>query len=312
MCIRDSHNMAQTITHLYPIIFDGLREVSRELHGFIPAVNMNASAERVAKGQAIEVPIVGKGSAKDISPSNISSTGQDHTVSNVEITISKSRAYTLHLTGEGERGLDNANREEWLRQVFAEGFRAISNEVETLIAELYYQASRAAGTVGTTPFTTADSLGDAPAVMRILDENGAPKMNRQIVLGHAAMEKARGQPSFVQVDKSGDGGEMLRYGQIAMLGGLNVFYTGQVQSHAKGDADQAINNSAGYEVGTTELTIDGGAATEDYNKGDIVTIGSGTDNYVVPKDLAGTVTTCLLYTSPSPRDRTRSRMPSSA
>ncbi len=27
---------------------------------------------------------------------------------------------------------------------------------------------------------------------------------------------------------------------------------------------------------------------------------------------AGTRTTCLLYTSPSPRDRTRSRMPSSA
>ena len=31
---------------------------------------------------------------------------------------------------------------------------------------------------------------------------------------------------------------------------------------------------------------------------------------IVPFD--GTVHTCLLYTSPSPRDRTRSRMPSSA
>ena len=30
------------------------------------------------------------------------------------------------------------------------------------------------------------------------------------------------------------------------------------------------------------------------------------------KDLNTYITTCLLYTSPSPRDRTRSRMPSSA
>ena len=30
------------------------------------------------------------------------------------------------------------------------------------------------------------------------------------------------------------------------------------------------------------------------------------------KELLGTAGTCLLYTSPSPRDRTRSRMPSSA
>ena len=32
----------------------------------------------------------------------------------------------------------------------------------------------------------------------------------------------------------------------------------------------------------------------------------------VPRDSGALVITCLLYTSPSPRDRTRSRMPSSA
>ena len=33
---------------------------------------------------------------------------------------------------------------------------------------------------------------------------------------------------------------------------------------------------------------------------------------VQPVDIAQAIGTCLLYTSPSPRDRTRSRMPSSA
>ena len=32
----------------------------------------------------------------------------------------------------------------------------------------------------------------------------------------------------------------------------------------------------------------------------------------IKKDCANLIKTCLLYTSPSPRDRTRSRMPSSA
>ena len=39
---------------------------------------------------------------------------------------------------------------------------------------------------------------------------------------------------------------------------------------------------------------------------------SGTTDYQPSILSAGTVSTCLLYTSPSPRDRTRSRMPSSA
>ena len=36
------------------------------------------------------------------------------------------------------------------------------------------------------------------------------------------------------------------------------------------------------------------------------------ENQPVPRDLTGYFCLCLLYTSPSPRDRTRSRMPSSA
>ena len=43
---------------------------------------------------------------------------------------------------------------------------------------------------------------------------------------------------------------------------------------------------------------------------------AGADPYVkkgvLPEDVILTNATCLLYTSPSPRDRTRSRMPSSA
>mgnify|MGYP003381644063 CR=1 FL=1 len=43
---------------------------------------------------------------------------------------------------------------------------------------------------------------------------------------------------------------------------------------------------------------------------DVLFRDNGEGNDLVAKD--GIYTSCLLYTSPSPRDRTRSRMPSSA
>ena len=68
------------------------------------------------------------------------------------------------------------------------------------------------------------------------------------------------------------------------------------------------------DVEEAELTIDGIA----YNYSKILTLKTGTHEVLVKasgyKDYKTEieVTACLLYTSPSPRDRTRSRMPSSA
>ena len=54
-----------------------------------------------------------------------------------------------------------------------------------------------------------------------------------------------------------------------------------------------------------ELLVDGTTSTEGQNKGKIT--GTNVDNYST-----GVVKVCLLYTSPSPRDLSTSRMPSSA
>ena len=48
------------------------------------------------------------------------------------------------------------------------------------------------------------------------------------------------------------------------------------------------------------------------SKGRLVISGIGKSAIVAQKIVATLNSTCLLYTSPSPRDRTRSRMPSSA
>ena len=63
---------------------------------------------------------------------------------------------------------------------------------------------------------------------------------------------------------------------------------------------------------TNTIQVFGSADTENWNE-----IVWGTDNWAADDDMEFEITkllanTCLLYTSPSPRDRTRSRMPSSA
>ena len=50
----------------------------------------------------------------------------------------------------------------------------------------------------------------------------------------------------------------------------------------------------------------------DFDGVDDVIITDGADTVVQPTTYAFWCKSCLLYTSPSPRDRTRSRMPSSA
>ena len=65
---------------------------------------------------------------------------------------------------------------------------------------------------------------------------------------------------------------------------------------------------------TTDYTVSG-AGTDSGGNVTFVTAPASGNTVKIERNLAFTQTTvytCLLYTSPSPRDRTRSRMPSSA
>ena len=92
---------------------------------------------------------------------------------------------------------------------------------------------------------------------------------------------------------------------------VDVGAGGQGVTNGSVTSDQGYNGYAqvrfkrivGYEGGTTGVTT-----------GDVFIDGSGTQDNGVNFFASGTGTTssCLLYTSPSPRDMRRSRMPSSA
>ena len=76
----------------------------------------------------------------------------------------------------------------------------------------------------------------------------------------------------------------------------------QFSLHTNGIGNPAWNNATGQ----------ASMATNQNSVGTVGCVSNGSFDGSLQSELTASFTICLLYTSPSPRDRTRSRMPSSA
>ena len=282
--------MANTLTAILPVIYDGMDIVSRELVGFINAVTRNSSSARAAKDQTITYPIVPAISGEDITPGATPADSGDQTMGSGSMTISKSRAFPIRWSGEEQQALrvgDNPQLQNVLRDQFAQAFRAAVNEVEADCANLYKKASRAYGTAGTAPFGTAADLSDAAQVRRILDDNGAPQSDLHLVLGSAAMANIRGKQSVLfKVNEAGTS-DLLRRGMIGELEGFMLHNSAQVKTHTVGTGASYQANGT-QALAATTLAVDTGSGT--IVAGDVLSIANGTpadtNKYVVKTALS--------------------------
>lgn len=285
--------MANTLTNLIPDIYAALNVVSREMVGFIPAARRDARVERAALNQSVRVPIAAAATTATNTPGVTAPDTGDEVVDNAEILISKSKHVPVRFNGEETRGLENAGTYGSIVQDrFVEGFRALANEIEADgFAAAYKASSRAFGTAGTAPMGTAGDLSDIAGVARILDENGAPTTDRQLVLGHAGIANLRGKQSVLfKVNEAGSD-DVLRNGMTDRLQGFAVRYSGQIAAHTKGTGTSYQLAEAGS-IGEADLDIDTGSGT--VLAGDIVTFaGAGAaQKYVVNTGVTapGTIT----------------------
>lgn len=281
--------MANTLTGLLPDMYEALDVISREMTGFIPAVSRNSNVERAAIGQNVLVPVTNSAESADNTPGVTAPNTGDAVVDNVQVAITKSKHVPVRWNGEETKGLMNAGTFSTIQaDRFYQAMRTLVNEIENdLWLEAYKHASRAYGTAGTTPFGTAADMSDFAGVLRILEENGAPKTDLQLVLGHAAIGNLRGKQSgLFKVNEAGSS-DMLRNGMTDRIMGMAIRHSDPISLVTKGSGAGYLTNGAAA-AGSTGIAIDTGTGT--ILAGDIITLNGDTNKYVVNSALAGGVT----------------------
>lgn len=284
--------MANTLTDLIPDITEALDTVSREMIGMIPAVRRDTAADRVAINQELLIPITPEASSANNTPAvNAPDTG-DQTIGNVAVTISKSKHVPVRWNGEETKGLQNAGTFSSIQaQRFYQGFRTLANEIEVDLWTAGYQgSSRGYGTAATAPFGTAGDFSDFAQTAKILDVNGCPAVDRQLVLGHDAIANLRGKQSVLfKVNEAGSS-DMLRNGMTDRIQNFAIRHSDAVGVHTKGAGTGYDFAAAGEAIGQTVLTLEGGTVNSTGIKaGDIIThAGDSANKYVVNVGLTDT------------------------
>ena len=271
--------MANTITALMPDIYEALDVVSRELTGMIPAVTMNASAERAGLNQNIRVDVEPAGNVANITPAMVVPNPTGQTSGSTDIIITKARAAEFGFNGDEQKILNTGIGYTSVRaQKIAQAIRSITNEVEVDLAGLQSTFSRAVGTAGTTPFGTANNYTDASKALQVLKDNGAPLSDNQLVINTNAGVNLLGLQSAVNAAGTDS---MLRQGVLLDINGMPIRESAQVVNQAAASlAGAATTNAAGYAVGANVLTLAAGG-TGTVGAGDVITFAGDPNKYVV-------------------------------
>lgn len=284
--------MANTLNGLVPALYEALDVISREMTGFIPAVSRDSSVARAAIGQDVLVPITSEAASADNTPGVTAPDSGDTIVDTVAVAITKSKHVPVRWNGEQTKGLQNAGTFSSIQaDRFYQAMRTLVNEVEKdLWVEAYRNASRAFGTAGTTPFGTAADLSDFAGVLGVLEQNGAPTNDLQLVLGHSAIGNMRGKQSgLFKVNEAGSS-DMLRNGMTDRIMNMAIRHSHQVGRHVKGTGAAYVTSGA-TAIGATNIALATGTGT--VLAGDIATFDADTGNkYVVGTGVAapGTIT----------------------
>ena len=267
-----------TISSIVPDIYEALDVVSRELTGLIPAVTMNASAERAGINQNIVVDVEPAGNVSNITPAMTVPDPTGQTSGSTVIQITKSRAAEFGFIGDDQKKLNTGPGYLSVRaNKIAQAIRAVANEVESDLAGLQSTFSRAYGTAGTTPFGTANDYTDASNVLKILKDNGSPQSDNQLVINTAAGANFIGKQSAVN---SAGTDSMLRQGVLLDLAGMPLRESAQIADFTAGTGSSATTDDSGYAVGATVLTL-ASAGTGTLLAGDVVTFAGDSNKYVI-------------------------------
>ncbi len=271
--------MSSTLTNLIPTLYAAADKVSREQTGMIPSVMIDASSERVAKDQTINVPVVGSATSYDITPGDNPGDNGDVTPGNVTMTISKSKQSPVRWEGEEIKAVEGTGIFSQVHvDRIAQAMRVLVNEVETDLATTGYQnTSNAYGTVSTIPF--ASNLAESAQMLKLLMDNGAPQSDLKMVFDTVVGASFR---TLGQVTKANEAGtlSLREQGVLLDVHGMQLRESAQIQDHTAGTAASATTDNAGYAIGATTITL-ASAGTGTILADDVITFAGDTTKYTV-------------------------------
>ena len=281
--------MSNTLTGLIPTIYTALDIVSREQVGFIPAVARNPKADAAAKGQTVSAPVAPPATTVDIVPGPTAPNDGDQAIDTVNVVITKSKMAPVKWNGEEQLAIGpSGTYNTILADQFTQAFRAIANEVDADLASLYFGSSRAIGTIGTTPFGIKEDLSDFAQARQVLEDNGSPTTNLQMVLGSSAIANVRGKQSVLFKTNEAGTDELLREGIIGRIEGFNLHNSAGIKKVSATTAKGYLVNGTKNE---SDVIIPVDTGTGEIAQGSIVTFAGDSHRYVV---LAATATTITL------------------
>jgi hypothetical protein len=274
--------MANTLNQLMPDLYEALDIVSREQIGFIPAVTLDARAERASLNQVIRVPIAPASAAENVTPGSLPPDTGDQVIGNNQFAIGKSMRVPFRWTGEEQKGVNTGPGYSNIRVLqIAQAMRTLTNLIEVDVGATAISASRAYGTAGTTPFAT--DLSDPANMLKILKDNGAPPGDLHLIIDTTAAAKVR---SLAQLTKANEAGTVTlrEQGVLLDIHGFKLRESAGVAIHTKGTGASYTTSGTALPVGTTTIPLITGTGT--VVAGDVVTFAGDTNKYVVTTGIA--------------------------
>jgi len=280
--------MANTLTNLIPTLYTALDKVSREQIGFATAVARDAKADGAAVGQTVTSHVTSAITLTDIEPGVTAPNDGDQNIGTVDVKITKAKMAPIKWNGEEQLAVGPTGQyNKILADQFAQGFRALANEVDSDLGSLFIGTSRAAGKARTTPFGQKDDLSDFANALKILEENGTPTSDLQMVLGSDATANIRGKQSVLFKNNEAGTDELLREGIIGRVENFNLHTSGGVKRFKGGNAAGYLVNGAKQE-GDRFIAVDTGTGT--FKVGDVVSFAGDNNQYVVAATSVGSIT----------------------
>lgn len=285
--------MTNTLTGMIPTIYEALNVVSREQIGFISAVRLDSKVERAALNQVVTVPLAQAGPLEDIVPGQLPANSGGTTINNVSVSLTRAKAAPILWTGEEQKAVGMTGvYNQILADQFMDGFRKITNLVESDLANAIANgASRAVGTAGTTPFGVAGDLSDFANARQVLEDNGAPLTDLQLVMSSAAIANMRGKQSVLfKVSEAGTS-DLLRTGMTDRVQGMAIRTSAGIVQHVKGGGTLYVT-SGSTAAGITSVALVTGSGT--VLVGDVVTFAAdATNKYIISTGVAAPGTIAL-------------------